>query len=347
MAVAALIIAAVLIYLISSGTSLFKTRATLYTYMDDSAAIAKGAPVRLNGFLVGQVSNVELTGSTQPGRIVRISLEIDEKFMTQIPNDSEAEVAALNLLGTKYINIAKGKSAQTVQPGGEIKAAPNIGMEDWLKQGNTLLGGMQDILNKADVIITEIQNGKGTLGKFLVDDTVYNQVVAIMAQVQKLAETLNSNRGVGKFINDDALYNDVRGSVARINNLMDEIDQGNGTIGKLIKDPALYDQGREAVVDLRKSIATINQVLADLQAGKGTAGRLLKSDELADQLKATIGRLDSMLDKINSGQGTIGMLMNDPSLYENLDGATRELHGLMKDFRTNPKKFLHIKLGLF
>ena len=37
----------------------------------------------------------------------------------------------------------------------------------------------------------------------------------------------------------------------------------------------------------------------------------------------------------------------NPSLYESLDGTTREVHGLLKDFRANPKKFLTIKLALF
>ncbi len=60
-----------------------------------------------------------------------------------------------------------------------------------------------------------------------------------------------------------------------------------------------------------------------------------------------MGRLDALLDKINNGQGTISQLLNNPSLYESLDGTTREMHGLMKDFRSNPKKFLHIKVSIF
>ena len=55
----------------------------------------------------------------------------------------------------------------------------------------------------------------------------------------------------------------------------------------------------------------------------------------------------TLLDKINNGQGTLGQLVVNPTLYESLDGTTRELQGLLKDFRSNPKKFLHIKLGLF
>ena len=47
------------------------------------------------------------------------------------------------------------------------------------------------------------------------------------------------------------------------------------------------------------------------------------------------------------GQGTIGQLVTNKALYDNLNGATREMEGLMKDFRANPKKYLRIKLGLF
>ncbi len=50
---------------------------------------------------------------------------------------------------------------------------------------------------------------------------------------------------------------------------------------------------------------------------------------------------------MNAGQGTIGQLLVNPQLYDNLNGSTREMHGLMKDFRANPKKFLRIKLRLF
>jgi phospholipid/cholesterol/gamma-HCH transport system substrate-binding protein len=76
-------------------------------------------------------------------------------------------------------------------------------------------------------------------------------------------------------------------------------------------------------------------------------GKLLKSDDLHNQLQATMGRLDMLLDKVNSGQGTIGQLLVNPSLYQNLDSTTREINGLMKDFRADPRKFLRIKLAIF
>ncbi len=122
--------------------------------------------------------------------------------------------------------------------------------------------------------------------------------------------------------------------------VIDGLQQGQGTAGKFLKDPGMYDDAHKAILDLRK-------MLADIDAGKGTVGKLLKSDDLHNQIASSLKKIDVMLDKINSGQGTIGQLMVNASLYDALNGSTRELHELLKDFRANPKKFLRIKLGLF
>ncbi len=92
-----------------------------------------------------------------------------------------------------------------------------------------------------------------------------------------------------------------------------------GLRASFLKDPAVYDEAR-------KTIAGVHKLVDDLNAGKGTAGQLLKSEDLSNQLKETISKIDSMLDKVNSGQGTIGQLLVNQQLYDNLNGATREMH---------------------
>jgi len=273
-------------------------------------------------------------------------LDVYSEFMPQIPVDSEAELAALNLLGAKYVNIAKGKSPQVIAAGGELKSSAAPEIQEFMKQGSSLIGQMQDILSRVNGMLTDIQNGKG-IGDLIFNPTFSKNILAITVQAQKLVETLNSDRGIGKFINGDELSTDINGIVTRIDRLMDGIEHGDGTIGKFVKDPALYDQSVAAIADLRKSVAEIQTLLADVNAGKGDVGKLFKSNEITDELKATLGRVDTMLDKINQGTGTLGQLLNNPSLYETLDGTTREIQSLMKDFRANPKKFLTIKLVLF
>jgi len=341
LAIFALSLLAFLIFLMTSSTGLFVKRTDVYTFLDDSAAIATGAPVRLNGITIGRVAVIGLSGSSEPNRIVRLTLQVENRYLPSIPVDSQAAIAAENLLGTKYINIKKGRSPTTIVAGAEIKSLDTREFDDVVQQGYSTLASLNGIFKKLDGILDQLQAGNGTIGKLLSDDELYKKVVGIVDETHRVIASLDSQEGtLGKLMHDDSLYTDLRGTLARVNTLADGLQQGDGTLGKLLKDPALYDDTRATIGDLRQLLAGLNQ-------GKGTAGKLLNSDDLHNQLQATMGRLDTLLDKINTGQGTIGQLLVNPSLYQNLDSTTREINGLMKDFRANPKKFLRIKLTIF
>ena len=344
LAVSALALLAFLIFLMTSSKGLFKSRSEIYTYLDDSAAIAVGAPVRLNGITAGKVAGVNLSGLNEPNRIVRITMEVNNEFLPLIPVDSLAAIAAENLLGTKYINIKKGRSQTAVKAGAEIKALDTPEIQDIVQQGSTALAALQQILTRLDGIISSVEVGQGTIGKLLSDEELYRRLVGIASETQKVIAALNSDQStLGKLMHEDTLYTDLRGTVARVDMLLSSLQQdlqGQGTVGKLMKDPALYDDARSTIADVRKLLAGIDQ-------GQGTVGKLLKSDDLHNQLQATMGRLDALLDKVNGGQGTIGQLLDNPALYESLEGTTRELTGLLKDFRANPKKFLRIRVTIF
>ncbi len=341
MALASLIILVVVIVLVTGDRSIFAGHSTIYTYMNDATALSEGAPVTLNGFTVGKVSEVALSGLKDPQKIVKITMQIQDKYMPQIPSDSLTELTAPNLLGTKFVNITKGKSPTPVKDGGTLPTLNTAGFEDVVKQGYAVLTSLQGIVDRADKIVGLIENGQGSIGKLLVSDEMYNRLLAIINEADQIGKALNNSQGtVGKLIYDPALYNDLRGSIGRMDALLDGLQQGQGTAGKLLKDPTLYNQ-------LQKTVTDLDQIVADLNAGKGTAGKLLKSDELANQLSGTINRIDVLMDKVNAGQGTIGQLLVNQQLYDNLNGTAAEMHGLMKDFRSNPKKFLRIKLSIF
>ena len=78
MAIAALIIVGVLVFLLTGTKKIWTQDATVYTFMDDSAALASGSPVRLNGILVGEVTTVGLSGETAPQRIIKVTMEIEK-----------------------------------------------------------------------------------------------------------------------------------------------------------------------------------------------------------------------------------------------------------------------------
>jgi len=341
-AAVALLVLAFLVVTMSGSNPLFRKTSIAYTYFDDSFAMTVGAtPVRLNGILIGKVANVELSGETTLNRTVRVTLALNQETLAQIPVDSTAGLAQQNLLGARYINVKRGKSAQTIQPGGEIPTEATTEIQDMLDEGKTTLTALQTILKRVENLVIEIEDGKGTIGKFLRDETLYNNLVATTDDVRKLVNTFNNpNSTVGRLINEDDLYTDLRGTMSRVNRLFDGLESGEGTLGKLLKDDSLHEEVRGTIADLRETIRLVNQ-------GDGTIGKLMTSDTLHRRLEDTMSRLDSVLDKVNSGEGTLGQLLLNPALYESMDGTMREVQGMMKDFRANPKKFLTIQLKLF
>ncbi len=65
---------------------------------------------------------------------------------------------------------------------------------------------------------------------------------------------------------------------------------------------------------------------------------------LATNLQETIESLNSIMSKIDPGEGSIGKLLNDEELYNNLEGAAKELEELLRDLKENPKRYTHFSV---
>jgi phospholipid/cholesterol/gamma-HCH transport system substrate-binding protein len=331
-----------LLFLLTGGTDWFGRTIPLKVYLSDAAGLQASAPVRINGIPAGKVKSVALSGETDPNRVIRVDFVVNEDMLHQIPSDSQASVGSDNLLGsTKYLDITKGTQRTTIEPNATMKAESTAQFDQLVKQGFGVLDSVQATLNKIQDIVSNVQNGQGTIGKLLVDPTLYNSLQNTVNQVQQLASTLNTKSGtIGRLVNDDTIYKQVESLATRLDTITQGIQQGQGTAGLLIKDRKLYD-------DLNTTVDQLHTILTNLNAGKGTLGQLLTDDKIAKQVSGTLTRLDTTLDTVNSGQGTIGQLLVNPELYNNLNATTREMHETLKDFRANPKKFLTIRLHIF
>lgn len=81
------------------------------------------------------------------------------------------------------------------------------------------------------------------------------------------------------------------------------------------------------------NFSTLSDSLAQLEIG-----RIVKNLE-----NASIG-LKEVVNKVNSNEGSVGKLLNDEQLYDNLEGATRQLEELLQDVKLNPKRYVHISV---
>ena len=121
-------------------------------------------------------------------------------------------------------------------------------------------------------------------------------------------------------------------TIANIKNVSSQIAAGQGTIGKLVYDDALYASALTTVSNLQDTAATAKDligsakvVMNNVSAGQGTIGKLLTDDKLYNSTEASMTNLNQILLKVNNGQGTIGTLVNNQEFYKNAKLSLQKL----------------------
>jgi len=144
----------------------------------------------------------------------------------------------------------------------------------------------------------------------------------LLKRMDRIIAFVESGQGsVGKLIYDPALYNRVNATVNEFQNLVSEIAEGKGSIGKLIADDELYNKANAAM-------DKINKMVDDLNAGQGTAGKLLKDETLYKNLNQTVANAKQLTDDINAGKGAIGKMARDQEFANKLQNTLNRLSNL-------------------
>ena len=331
----------VFIFLLTSSEEVFHRTSTLKTYMDDASGLVAGTSVRLNGIGIGEVDAVVLTNSPDPKRTVEFDMKVRSAYLPQIPVDSVVGIAAINLLGDKFLDITRGHSSEAVKDGSELKSLAAQDIPQLMSEMAVVLQGFQTIVGRADNLLAGVEKGKGNIGLLLKDDQLMKSLDSIATEGQQLLQDVRTGNGtVSKLLYDSSLYDELRSPLRRIDSLLADLQAGKGSAGLLLKDRSLFDGAHQ-------TLGEIHQLVARINAGEGNAGKLAKDDGLYRRLDELVGKFNLTVDKINSGEGSLGQFVTNPRLYESLTAATQEFQSMARDMHANPKKFLTIRLQLF
>jgi len=136
-----------------------------------------GAPVRLSGVDVGQVKEINFIFNPQENKTkVRITGWIRKEV--KVPIDSTIWINTLGLLGEKYVEIIPGKDYAHLVTDEPITGEEPIATHEIAKLA-------KNIASDLDESIVKIKNKEGTIGKLLYDDTIYNELEALVTDIRQ------------------------------------------------------------------------------------------------------------------------------------------------------------------
>ncbi|MBA4417349.1 MAG: hypothetical protein C0392_05500 [Syntrophus sp. (in: bacteria)] len=270
----------------------------LVVFFDNASGLDPKTPVQIAGVEIGKVKSIQLEGYR-----AKVNLLIKDKI--KIPLDSKIAVKAQGVLGDKYIEVKPGGDKKYFDHGGTIKdvittpdfdqifatvnrAAKNFG--DTLDEFSGIIGpkekenikksldNIQTVSNdfkevirvnkenitlvvknasvisgKLGSIVNDVEQGKGTLGLLVKDETLYNDAKETVAALKTISTDIEQGKGsLGKLAKDDALYNDARDTVKNIKDITAGIQKGEGSFGKFTKDEGMYNEAQKTMKKIQK-----------------------------------------------------------------------------------------------
>jgi phospholipid/cholesterol/gamma-HCH transport system substrate-binding protein len=331
---------AVLIFFMSGTGGWFTHKIRLRSYFDNAGGLREGAPVRLAGVDIGNVTSVRVVNGRQ-ATPVEVTMKVNTTYLFSLRKDSVTVMSTAGILGETFVDIdsstAKGPEAAE---GDVLQSRGQPDVQDVVRASQGTLQNMDALLKRVDRILAFVESGQGSIGKVIYDPALYDRLNGVVGEFKGLLDDIQSGKGsIGPLLTNDEAYKKVIAAIDKVNAMVEDLQQGKGSAGKLLKDPELYDNAN-------KTIANIRQLTDDINAGKGAIGTLARDQEFANRLQTTMKNLTELSNRLEQGQGTAGLLFKDPALYNNSSQMLIETRELVKAIRENPKKYLtfHVKV---
>ncbi len=263
---AVLVIASIFLFIwgysFLKGQSLFSDQTKLYVEYENVEGLAMSAPVTISGKQVGKVSNIKLNNNG----MLLVELVIDNKDFP-ISKTSQAQIYEPGPLGGKQIAIIPNyKDTNLVVSGDKLLAEVKLGMlaglgdkleptqakvDKLLTDTNSLMININSVLDAKtkENLKSSLDNLNKTLSQFHEASKTVNTILT--DNKEKLNHTLSN---LDKVANDFSKISDslakanlgktvknLEKTLASVDKIMGELQSGNGTIGKMLKDDALYN----------------------------------------------------------------------------------------------------------
>lgn len=290
------LIAGVAVVELSSGLNFFQAGYRVHARFRDVHELKVGDPVKMGGYPVGRVESMKLgdKGTEVTMRLkeqYRVKTDsvatiqfrglMGQNFVSLAFGSSDAPQATqgtvlktktqpdLGTLMAKVDNIAGGIESMTQSFSGEGFSKLLGPLTDFIKQNRPRIESM---IKNMDTISTEIAQGRGTVGKLIQEDQLYrealttvNDLNATAKEIRALADQAHGVvRGVqkgkgtlGRLTTDESLFEESKRAVVNLREILEKINRGDGSIGKLVNEEEFYNNLRLTLQKVERATDTL------------------------------------------------------------------------------------------
>lgn len=259
----------------------FKAGTDVYVYYDSAQGLGIGTSVMFNGLRIGQLSDLDIT---EDGKRIQAIFEI--KSSLKIPKDSKMEIQS-QILGGQRVRLVMGTQKQFVQDGDTLTgdyahdqfSAINEQIVPLASKADSLLTsmhaffqnqGLNQALKELPIAIVRIQELLSSVQRLVVSNEgaiaqstnnvarFTDNLNAYHQDISKTLERINLSTSGLDTVNIAETITQLNGILGSTESLIEGINQGKGSLGKLVASDSLH----QSVINTSEEL---NRILLDLK----------------------------------------------------------------------------------
>lgn len=264
------------------GEDIFNTEIEVSSRYGDVQGLVPSAPVYIKGFKAGKVSEVNYDIETEDFEVI-CSVKKDFK----IPTDSKMTIYSVDIMGGKGVRIDLGQSGEVVRDGGTLTSDFEAGLMDVLATGVGLLlekvtltmdslavtvSGVNRMLSDSNqehmsrtlehleqTMATVSNVASGLDGRSEELDTFIVNLASLSDKFASIADKVDTTMTNISTVTGSLSESDLQGIVSSLNELLENLNDPDGTIGKLFVDNSIYDSVDSLLSDIDDLVRKIQE----------------------------------------------------------------------------------------
>ena len=244
--------------------------------------LVASAPVYIKGYKAGKVSEVSYDPQTED---FKVTCAISKDF--RIPSDSRMTIYSVDIMGGKGVKIDLGSSSSQAADGDMLAPAFEAGLMDGLAAGiGPLMENVNGLLDSLNVTVAGVNRmlsdgnqehissmlahledtmadleklSSAVGGKSEDIEAVIDNVSALSSRFGGIADQVDTTLAGVSSIVGKVNVTDIEGLVSSLRNLLDNINDPEGTVGRLMSDDSVYNSVDSLLVDIDELVRKIQE----------------------------------------------------------------------------------------
>ena len=245
------------LFVIASQGNLLANTFALRSQFNNVGGLLPGAAVFYNGVSVGRVEAVNLPNA--PGQPITVLMEVDEDVRPLIREDSRAAIQTDGLVGNVIVALTAGSPGlPQVAEGGVIEGVDPFAFTAVTDRLFASVSRFDSLTINLTGITSDIRTGEGTLGRFLYDETLYENTVATTEEFQTTLRTFTARA--------DGLVTVAENASRGVDQILAKVNTGDGTVARFLNEDDVYETFLATAEQLQEGAAQLQTVSADVRA---------------------------------------------------------------------------------